>query len=78
MDTSVTPVVTVNVRLAVAFCAGVLESVTLKVSGVLLTAAVGVPLITPELLNVKPAGSDPDVNDQLYGVVPPVPAKACE
>ena len=36
--------------------------------------AVGVPLRTPPLLKLNPAGKLPDASDQLYGVVPPVAA----
>jgi hypothetical protein len=53
--------------------AGLLESVTLKVSGVLVTAAVGVPVIAPlEAFNDSPGGRVPLVRVQLYGVFPPV------
>jgi hypothetical protein len=46
------------------WCVGLLESVTWKVSDALLTAAVGVPLITPvEVLSERP---------RLARVVPPV------
>jgi hypothetical protein len=64
------PPATVTLRLAVAVCAGVLESVTftLKEND---PVAVGVPLIWPELLNVKPAGNAPDATVQVYGVFPP-------
>jgi hypothetical protein len=56
----------VNVKDAVAVCAGVPESVTLNVSGAAVACAVGVPLITPvEGFNVKPNGSVPEVNCQL-------------
>jgi hypothetical protein len=52
---------------------GLLESLTLKVSGVALTAAVGVPLMAPvEVFSDSPAGNVPLVSDQLYGVAPPV------
>src|ERR1017187_3074061 len=57
----------VSVRLTLAFCcAGEPESVTLKVSGVALTCALGVPLINPEAaVRVNPAGSVPEVNCQV-------------
>ena len=36
-------------------------------------AAVGVPEITPEpAFRLRPAGSEPDVTDHEYGLVPPV------
>jgi hypothetical protein len=45
---------------------GVPESITLNVSGVALTAAVGVPLIAPvEAFRDRPAGNVPLVSDQL-------------
>ena len=55
--------------------AGWLESVTLNVSNVAFTAAVGVPLITPPAERLNPAGSVPDVSDHVYGGVPPLAAK---
>jgi hypothetical protein len=55
----------VRVKAAVAVCGGVPESVTLNVSGVPITCAVGVPLIPPVAgFNVKPDGSVPAVNCQ--------------
>ncbi len=57
--------VTVSVRLTLPVSAGLLESVTLKVSGVLVTAAVGVPVIAPVDPKDKPAGSVPLVSDQV-------------
>src|SRR5262249_49598648 len=56
----------VSGRLTVAVWAGEPESVTLKLSGVALAVAVGVPEMTPlVVLNDRPAGSVPDVNCQL-------------
>jgi hypothetical protein len=56
----------VSVRLTLAFFAGEPESVTLKVSGVALTTALGVPLINPEAaVSANPAGSVPAVNCQV-------------
>jgi hypothetical protein len=50
----------------VLFWTGLLESLTLMVSGVALTAAVGVPLIAPvAAFSDSPAGNVPLVNDQL-------------
>jgi hypothetical protein len=60
-------------RLVEALCAGELESVTFTVNDDV-PAAVGVPLICPELLRVNPAGNVPEEIDQLYGVVPPLAA----
>jgi hypothetical protein len=55
---------TVRVKAALCVRAGLPESVTLKVSGVL--AAHGVPVIAPvEAFRVKPAGSVPIVSDQV-------------
>jgi hypothetical protein len=50
--------------------AGELESVTCTVNDAV-PAAVGVPEIEPALESVKPAFSEPEVIDHLYGVVPP-------
>ena len=42
-------------------------------------ASEGVPLISPvAAFSDKPVGSVPEVNCQLYGVVPPVAARVCE
>ena len=41
-------------------------------------AAVGVPLIPPAPLSVNPFGNAPPLNDQLYGVVPPLAATVAE
>ena len=75
--TGVTEAVTTMLRFAVAVCAGELESVTFTVNEEV-PAVVGVPLICPELLSVKPAGKVPELIDQLYGVVPPLAANAAE
>ena len=69
----------VSVRLAVADWAGAPESVTIKVSGVAATAAVGVPLIVPaKASNVKPAGRFPEINCQLTAPVAPLAARVAE
>src|SRR5579859_3467710 len=40
---------------------------------------VGVPEITPvEAFNVKPLGSDPEVIDHVYGLIPPTALRVCE
>ena len=53
-------------RFAAAVTAGELESVTLKVSGVALVTALGVPLIHPvEALSERPDGKVPAVNCQV-------------
>jgi|NGEPerStandDraft_6_1074524.scaffolds.fasta_scaffold167161_2 hypothetical protein len=71
--------VIVNVRLTLAVCVGVLESVTLNVNGVAVTATEGVPPIRPEeAFSVKPAGSVPEVNCHVRGAVPPLAASVCE
>ena len=50
------------------------ESVNLKVKGVELTAAVGVPVIAPvDAFSKSPAGNVPPVSVHVYGVVPPLP-----
>ena len=71
--TGVTEAVTLILRLAAMLCAGELESIRLTVNENV-PAAVGVPLICPELLSAKPAGREPELTDQLYGVWPPVAA----
>jgi len=56
------------VKLSVAdwLCAGLLESVTAKVSEVAEAVAVGVPLIAPvDAFSVSPAGSVPLVSDHV-------------
>jgi hypothetical protein len=56
-----------------ALCTGLLESFTVKVSGLALAAAVGVPMIAPvDAFRLRPEGSVPEERDQVYGVVPPV------
>jgi hypothetical protein len=58
-----------SVSVAVA-CLGLALSVTIIVN-VAVWAVVGVPLITPvEALSVSPAGKDPELMDQEYGVIP--------
>ena len=53
-------------------CAGLPESVTLKVSAAADTAAVGVPVMAPvAVFSDRPAGNVPLVSDHVYGVVPP-------
>ena len=69
----------VSVRFLVAVCAEPLESVTVKVSGVAVAGAVGVPPICPVApFNVNPAGSVPAVNCHVYGPVPPMAARVWE
>jgi hypothetical protein len=57
-----TLVVIAILRFAVALCDGEVESATLTVNDDV-PAVVGVPLICPELLSVKPVGREP-VTDQ--------------
>ena len=67
------------VTVVVAVCCGTPESVTLNVNGVAVSAAVGVPLMAPvEVFSVKPAGSVPEVNCQVYGLIPPVAVSVVE
>ena len=72
--------VTVSVRFTLCVTGvGLVESVTLKVSAVLVTICDGVPATAPvEAFRVRPVGSVPDVRDQVYGVVPPVAASVTE
>lgn len=66
----------VSVRLTVFVCFELSESCTWNVSGVLVTVAVGVPVIVPvDTFKLKPAGTVPFVMDHVYGVVPPLAAK---
>src|SRR5260370_4878394 len=59
--------VVVSVSAAVAFCAGVLESLTLKLSAAPDTAVVGVPVMAPvAAFSDNPAGTVPRVRDQAY------------
>jgi hypothetical protein len=56
----------VSVRFAVCVRAGRLESVTLKVRGVLASEVEGAPVMAPvEAFRVKPAGREPVINDQM-------------
>ena len=58
--------VVVSVSAAVALCAGLPESLTLKVSAAPDTAAVGVPLMAPvAVFSDSPAGNVPPVSDQV-------------
>lgn len=53
----------VSVTLTLAVCAGEPESLTVNISGVMLAAVLGVPLINPvDEFNVKPPVSVPDVS----------------
>jgi len=62
----------VRVRPTVFVDAGLPESVTVKVSGALVTTIVGVPEIAPEdEFSDNPAGRVPVVRDQVYGAWPP-------
>ena len=53
-------------------------SVTWTVNGALKAVAVGVPLITPPGLRLKPAGRDPPAIAKAYGGVPPTGVRPCE
>ena len=56
----------VSVRFAVCVRAGLLESETLKIRGVLATEAEGLPVMAPvEAFRVKPAGREPLVSDHV-------------
>jgi hypothetical protein len=60
-----------------ACSAGEEESVTCTVK-LDRPARVGVPLIVPLLLRLRPAGNEPDVTVHEYGVVPPEAARVDE
>lgn len=65
-------------RLNCPFAVCPLESATVTVNTVE-PVAVGVPVMPPEVLfKFKPGGSDPDVTDQVYGVMPPLAASEPE
>ena len=57
-----------------------LASVTTTVKVFEAAESVGVPLITPELESVKPAGKVESLMPRAheYGVAPPVATKVCE
>jgi hypothetical protein len=58
--------VVVSVSAAVAFCTGLLESLTLKVSATPDTTAVGVPVMAPvAAFSDNPAGNVPLVSDHV-------------
>jgi hypothetical protein len=79
MESVAPAAVIVKVRFTLADSAGLLASVTLNVSGELLTTAVGLPAIAPvAALRDKPAGSVPLVSDHVYGAVPPVAPNVAE
>jgi hypothetical protein len=59
-------------------CTGWLESLTLNVRDFAFAEAVGVPLITPVLDRLSPAGKVPVVIDHRYGIVPPVARRVAE
>jgi len=61
-------------KLLVAVTAGEAESVTRTVK-VDAAAVVGVPVMLPAALSVRPAGSVPLAIDQLYGEIPPLAVK---
>jgi hypothetical protein len=61
--TVVAAAVIVMLKFPDAFSTGELESVTLTVNDEV-PVALGVPLIWPEPLRLKPAGSDPELTDQ--------------
>jgi hypothetical protein len=66
---------TLSFKLAVVVMGFELESVT-DTTNDLLPAVVGVPEIVPEELRLSPAGRLPLVIAHVYGVLPPVAARA--
>src|SRR5438552_651864 len=58
-------------RAAVTTCAGELASVAWTVIGNV-PFVVGVPVILPELLSVRPPGSRPAASAQVTGTMPPL------
>jgi hypothetical protein len=67
-------VVIVSEKVLVADCFGVLESVTLITTLLLVPATVGTPPIRPDALSMERPVGNP-VADQLYGIVPPSACK---
>ena len=66
MLTGVTVAVIVRGNAAVCVSGGLLESVTLKVTDLLVTACVGIPVMAPvDGFRVSPAGSVPPLTLQL-------------
>src|ERR1039457_7193101 len=69
----------VRLKPALAVCTDEPESVTLKVSGVAVTCALGVPLIKPvDAFSDNPAGKVPAVSCHVKAPVPPVAARLWE
>ena len=68
----------VNKRMPELLCVGRLESMTLNVSEIAFAGAPGVPLITPVLDKVNPAGRVPLIRDHLSGEVPPLAVSVAE
>ena len=66
---------TVSVKARVAIAATESLDLTVKVA---VPAIVGVPLKTPAVDRVNPAGKGPVVTLQLYGAVPPAAARVWE
>ena len=60
----------VRLRFAVAVAGGLCESLTCTVKR-WVPWLVGVPVMAPEELKVRPAGKLPEVIDQVYGGTPP-------
>lgn len=78
-DTESAAELTVSVRFTEAFCTGLPESWTWKVSGVLLTTAPGTPVIAPVwAFKESPRGNVPDVTVHEKGWVPPLAGKLAE
>ena len=74
MTTPTTPTIT-PANALVADCVPLSATRTVKLA---VPVAVGVPLTTPALDKVRPAGRLPTVTDHVYGGVPPVAARVCE
>jgi hypothetical protein len=69
---------TVKLNVCVALCGGLLLSVTLTMNAYNVPGTVGVPLITPAELKLKPAGNAVGPVVHVYGVIPLVAFKAVE
>src|SRR5580693_6481555 len=74
-DTEMPEGLMVSFSVTLLVCALLLESVTMKVSGIALALVLGVPLIAPlAALSVRPVGSVPAVSVHDRGLVPPLAA----
>ena len=67
---AVEPATTLRVSVAVPVSAGLSESATVTVKVLVVAVALGVPVMVPLGDRLSPAGSEPPVSVQVYGVTP--------